>query len=534
MLLEWLFGDSNREARDGGNLENPDVAWNDPKAWEAAFGMGTTGTGETVTTAKALSVSPVWKAVKMISGDVAKLPLEVFARDDGGKGKSKDTAHPAFDLIGPYGMANEETTSLQFWRAFVVSMLLFENGYAWIERDNAGRPLGLYNLLPDRTTIVRKNGRKWILTEVGGKLEPLPWSDCLHVPGLTHDAVSGCELVTAAREDIAQVLAARNFTSKFFANGLHAGGVLQVPPGASPKAKRKVEAAVNERSGQDKAFKTMVLRDGFKWFQTMVDPQRAALVEINDQKIRDVANFFLLWPGHLGMKDSISYNSIEQQRRDYYDTTLTYHCAGIRAECNAKLIDPTDRRERKRFIDYNVNALLWADAETVATIGYGGVGAGVLTPDEVRGWWNLEPLPDGVGTTTRVPLNTAPAPAGDTANGGGSGRSGNVSDDLAAALREVVRDVATRCVTRWAIHHERAAKRGGGAKWLAEELPTHDAVVVDMFGPVRAAAVACGWSTSDQWIPDLRAAFTTRATVTTLDTQAVEDLVSAFIERTEL
>lgn len=484
MLVEWLLGGATRRSD---SLENPEVAWNDPEAWQETFGIGGS---DAVGASRALTLSPVWKAVKMISGDVSKLPLEVFARGDGNTRK-KDTTHPAYDLIAPFGQANEETTSLQFWRGFVAAMLLFENGYAWIERNNAGDPLHLYFLLPDRTTVERRNGKKWIVTEVGGRLEALPYADCLHVPGLSLDGVQGHELIRAAREDMAQAVAARGFATKFFKNGMHAGGILQVPPGATPKAKRKVEKAVEDRGGEEKAFKTLVLRDGFKWFQTMVDPQRAALVEMNEAKARDVANYFLLWPGHLGVRDSISYNSIEQQRRDYYDTTLSYHLTGIRAEANAKLLTAEQRKERRFFIDYNVNALLWADAETVATIGYGGVGAGVLAPDEVRGWWNLDPLPDGAGATTRVPLNTAPAPAGPTAAAGGSGRQVDVPA-VKRAVKHLAADAASRICNRWAVHSGRAATRGTLREWVAGEINEHDALVARMFEPTAEAARACG------------------------------------------
>jgi HK97 family phage portal protein len=402
MILSSLF-----EHR--ASLENPAVSWSDPNAFSDTLGIShDTDAGVTVTHRKAISLAPFWAAVKMISGDVSKLPLEVFSRE--GEDRQPDYDHPAYDRINLGGMANEEVSALRFWRRFVVSALVYENAYAWCQFDNGGRLLGLYNLLPDRTTVAKIRGQLWVLTEVSGpggqsKVEPRRYSECLHIEGLCLNNLAGEDMVYHAREDIAQALAARRFTARFFKNGAHIGGVLHVPPGTTPKAKAKVEKGLETKFGSaDNAFKTMVLRDGFKWFATMAKPQEAQLAELDEQQARNAARRFLLRPSKLGIQDSTSYNSLEQDRKDYYDTALSYWLVAIKSECNTKLLSEEDRQTRRRFIDYNINALAWADVSIVATIGYQGVAAGVLDADEVRRWWNLPPR-DGqsaAATTTDV------------------------------------------------------------------------------------------------------------------------------------
>jgi HK97 family phage portal protein len=387
MILSSLF-----EHR--ASLENPAISWSDPNAFSDTLGIShDTDAGVAVTHRKAISLAAYWAAVKMISGDVSKLPLEVFLRD--GEDRKADHKHPVYDRINLGGMANEEVSALRFWRRFMASALVYENAYAWCRFDNGGRLVGLYNLLPDRTTVAKIRGQLWVLTEVSGpggssKVEPLPYSDCLHVEGLCINNLVGEDMVYQAREDIAQALAARSFTARFFKNGAHIGGVLHVPPGTTPKAKAKVEKGLETKFGSaDNAFKTMVLRDGFKWFATMAKPQEAQLAELDEQQARNAARRFLMRPSKLGVQDSTSYNSLEQDRRDYQDTTLSYWLVAIKSECNTKLLSEEDRTGR--FIDYNINALAWADAATVATIGYQGVAAGVLEANEVRRWWNLPP-----------------------------------------------------------------------------------------------------------------------------------------------
>ena len=60
-------------------LDNPSLSLSDPRIWSDLYG-GSTDSGVSVTPYKALSYAPVWQAVSMISGDVARLPLMVYRR----------------------------------------------------------------------------------------------------------------------------------------------------------------------------------------------------------------------------------------------------------------------------------------------------------------------------------------------------------------------------------------------------------------------------------------------------------------------
>lgn len=400
MLLTKLF-----ERR---TLENPAWSLSDPDAWRTHFDAGRQAeTGETVNVTNALTLSPVWMAVKMISGDCSKLPLKIYRYRRDGDGKDVDRRHPVWPLINRDGKANEETAALQLWRRFYASALLWENGYIWIDRDDLGRVWGLYNLPPDRTAPLRVKGRLWYVTETDGRLEPLAADDVLHLQGLCWDNQTCPALVEAARHDFGVALAARKFTSKFFSNGAQHGGVLQIPPGATKEARDKVEQGMDEKTKNlDRAFKTLVLRDGYKWFSTTVDPDKAQLVELDEQKIRDVARWFMLQPSRLGVKESVSYNSEEAAKQDYYDTTLSYWLTATVAECNCKLLSEIQRRRATHVFRYQVNALLWADASTRSAIAVAGIQSGRFSPDETRDWEGMNPRPDGQGGRFWQPLNT--------------------------------------------------------------------------------------------------------------------------------
>lgn len=391
------------------SLENPAVSLSDPEAWEEMGWNESSEAGESVTAARMLSCPAIWQAVGMISGDVSKLPLEIYARDGDGRRAAYD--HPAWPLISQaYGRANDEVSSLVFWRRLLVHALIWPRGWAWIDRDAGGRPVGLYNLLPDRTWYTRLNGRLWVVTDVGGRMEAFDPGDVLAVENVSIDEADSFGPLKAARHNIGLQLAQRKFNSRFYSHSCHAGGILQVPPGAQDKAIKKVQESIEKhRAGGDESFRALVLRDGFKWHQTTIAPDDAQAGETAEAEVRNVARFYRMSPSRLGVSESISYNSEEAARRAYHDETLSYWLSAIKSESNLKLLTEEERTRRTHYCDYNVAALLWADTQTVIQVGATGVQWGIFNRDEVRGWFNLNPIPGGAGAIFLQPLNMTAA-----------------------------------------------------------------------------------------------------------------------------
>ncbi len=463
-----------------GSIENPSVPLSEVD-WDEMFGTShDSDAGQNVTVKTALSLSPVWMAVKMISGDCSKLPLRPLKRRKPGPGKDEDPDHQAWQFIHRDGLANDETPALELWRNYFAAYCLWENGYIWIDRDNAGRIRGLYNLLPDRTGMTRVNGRLWYVTEFEDdqgkrKLQPLPHHDVLHLRGLCWNGCKAPELVRQARHDFGVALAARKFTSKFFANGAHHGGVLQLPPGYTKDGKDKIEKALHDqRNDPAKWFKHFVLRDGYRFYNTTVEPEKAQTVELDENQVRHVARWFMLNPSRLGVKDSTSYNSEEAAKQDYHDTTLSYPLTANEAQCNAKLLTTREISNRSHVIRYQINALLWADAAQRAEIAARGIETGRFSPDETRDWEGLNPRDDGEGDLFMRPLNMTAVGGDDgddqaTRGKALSARSSRLSQgesEAAKAHRGLIAGSVRRILARLHTHAQRAAKRGELSEWL--------------------------------------------------------------------
>lgn len=389
-MLERIKGWFTRAGVETANL-------NDPAAVAALWDMGATAsTGETITKHRALEYPPLLQAVSLISGDVARFPLEVFRRLDRESARERDRSHPGYRVAAR--LPNPEVTPFTFWRRFMVSLLLYGRAYAYVERSVSGELLGLYNLLPDRTYAQRvrikgqRNPQLVYATEVDGQLVPLPPAEVLHVEGICTDNIDGCDVVQRAREAIAVGLAQQGFQATFFKNGASAGGVLEVPANFTKRAKDTLEQGFAKKySGKDNWFKTVILRDGAKFHRQTFSLSEIENTEAQDANARQIARIYNLSPSKLGLSDSVSYNSKAEDNQAYLDSTLAPYLVAIAQECDRKLLRPVELERDTHFFEHNTYALLRLNPVERAKLYAIGIRNAWLYPDEVRDFENLPP-----------------------------------------------------------------------------------------------------------------------------------------------
>lgn len=351
------------------SLENPRFSLNDPAAYEALAGGSHSAAGVSVTHEGSLALSGVHQAVSLISGDVCKLPLYPYARlpDDD---RQIDTKHRAYFAVAR--RANLEKSARQFWRDLMTHALLWTNGYGYISL-RAGK-WEMYNLLPDRTAP------EWVkvpdatggyrsqliyVTEVDGKIEHLLPSQVIHVRGISLDCTVGADLVRFARDEWGLALAQRNFQSKFFKNGARMGGTLELPAGMSKPAKDNVEEGFRKSYEEgDNPFKVVILRESAKFHAGQVTPEQSQLTDSRDQEKREVASFFNIPPSKLGIRDSVSYNSFEQDNLSYLYGCLDHWLGTIDDECDMKLLTDAELRGDTHYFEHNVSKFTRVDYKT--------------------------------------------------------------------------------------------------------------------------------------------------------------------------
>ena len=343
-------------------LENPQYGLSDPAVFDFLGAGLLSEAGTRVNHDISLSLAPVWQAVGMISGDAGAMPRELYRRLPDGD-REIATNHPARFLVSTEW--NNEYPAFDGWRRLFAHALLWQNGYAYIERKGRfGPPLSLTNLLPDRTKPMRdkRTGELVYITEVDGEPWVLYKEEVLHLKGLSIKPGIGADLVHHARNCFGLALAAESYGSKFFANGAQAAGVIMVPASFSEKAVQNLEEGFRKRTSKDNWFKIAILRDGSKFESVSIDAQKAQLKELREDQVRDVARFFNLPPFKLGVAGSVSYNSTEQGQLVYLQSALSHWLMASKTEAQMKLLTLAERKAGQVYLGHNI--LEWLELDT--------------------------------------------------------------------------------------------------------------------------------------------------------------------------
>ena len=388
----WAFADTRA------SLENPTFSLNDPATLDEVWGIKGTAAGVKVGPLDALGYSPVWQAVSQISGKIAHLPLHVYKRKSDGSRES-DRKHLAHKLVNRQ-FNDFPISAFRGWRMVMVQALLWNNAYVFIDRSESG-PLGLYPLNPMMTKPALLNGR--LVYETQGVRDNgvsyarlIEGRDVLHISGIEIMPDDPIELIKVARESFATGIAARNFTSRFFGNGVKPGGILMVPPGASQRYTDNLENMLSEGyTRENKWFKTVVLRDGVKFQKWDTTPADAEMTPTRDEQTREVARYFNMQPSRLGLQGSTSYNSKSEDNREFLETTLAPWMESITSECNLKLLTPLQVDRDTHYFEHNTRKFLQMDYKTRVQVGAMGTKAGLFTRNEWRSGENLPPIEGG-------------------------------------------------------------------------------------------------------------------------------------------
>lgn len=384
-------------------LENPRVSLSDPRAWEELFGMEPSAAGIRVTPKSAIGYPAIWRGINLLGNGMRKLPVGLHKTTTRGELR-QETKHPSYRLM--HKKPNPLMTAGTFRKTILYHALLRGNGYAAIFRTGDGRPEreGLLLLDPVKTRPAIAQGQLWYDTEARGIKKRIHSDDIFHLMGLSYDGLTGLDVITILADGIGIGLAARKYASKFFANGMHAAGFLQIPPGMSEPAQKRVKEDMKKRNeGLDNAFRTALLEDGAKWIQTTVSPEQAQLLETQKWHIKDIALILGIPPHKLGDDSKVSYNSLEQENKSYLEDSLDPWLCAFEEECNDKLL--TENEQESHYFEFDRRRLERSDdAAHFQTLAVR-VNNGLLTPDEARAEDNLPAYADGSGKEFRRPAN---------------------------------------------------------------------------------------------------------------------------------
>jgi HK97 family phage portal protein len=397
--LKWLFRAASWSSRDPALLQ--------------IFSGSSTEAGVGVSESRALELSPVWSAVRVISETVSSLPLILYRR--AGEARTRATDHSLYRIL--HDSPNPETTSLPFREAILAHALLWGNGYAEIERDPYGRVINLWLLPPDQVRPARDEMGDLVYEyqPAGGSdlQSVIPARNVFHLRGLGWDGLTGYSVVRMARESLGLTAATERFGARWFGSGSRPSGVLEHPGRLSDDARTRLRTDWERlHSGPTSSQRVAILEEGLKFSPMSVPPEDAQFLATRKFQIEEVARWFNLPPSKLRVSEGGSYASLEQDNLQFLAETLRPWLVRIEQEIASKLLSPIE--QSSLYAEHLVEGLLRADQSTRYTAYATARNWGWLSVNEIRARENLDPIEGGdhyLQPLNMQDLETAPTAA---------------------------------------------------------------------------------------------------------------------------
>jgi HK97 family phage portal protein len=389
-----------------------------------------------------MTVSAVFACVRLLSETVSTLPVGTYSRRGGVRKMIKSPTWLDYPTAEPGGLGRIDLVS-----QVMLSLLMAGNAYLAITW-NGPNIVALDVIDPSKVrahmVMVDKNRRKlfecWDIDADGNEVA-LGWfttRDILHIPGMMMPgAFEGVSPIAYARETIGLSLAAGKYGAKFFANGATPGAIVEVPGTLSEEGlKRARDAWRVANSGVDNAHRVALLTEGAKFSKIAFAPDEAQFLQTRQFQVPEIARIFGV-PPHLiaDATNSTSWGSgLAEQNQAFAMFSLRPWLERIEAGLTRLLFAETANRQL--FVKFSLDGIQRGAAPQRMEMYAKGLMNGIYCIDEVRAWEDLEPLPDGLGQTYRVPLNqgevgddgpgeSPPADGGtDPGEGGNNGDSG--------------------------------------------------------------------------------------------------------------
>jgi HK97 family phage portal protein len=395
-LLTRLMGPIAEQARP----HPADDFWYSPVGALAAAGIR-------VTPETAMKVSAFQACIDIRASTVAQTPLIVY-RKLSGTDRERAINHPLYDLL--HDSPNEWQTAAEFKKVMQVQTDMRGNGFAQIVPGERGFVDQLVPIHPDRIKPLRLPSGVLVYDvkdEQAGTTTRLMADEVFHLRGLSMDGVMGVSNLETGRDSIGLALAAEEYSSRSYSQGVKLAGILSTPGVLDEEKARDLAKRFNEAyGGQSGAFKVAVLEQDLKWQAIAMTNKDAELIASREYQVEDIARRFKM---PLVMLQS-------QQKTTTWGTGVEQIMLGFVTFTMMEIFVNWEQRVKKDLIlapqqfyaEFLVDSLLRADAKTRAEIVAILMGWGVLSLDEARALYNLNALQGGLGEAHLRPTTHAP------------------------------------------------------------------------------------------------------------------------------
>jgi HK97 family phage portal protein len=337
--------------------------------WESTYLPTDVASVPSVTPWNALRYTPVYRAVTLIAGDIARIPCEIGS--------------PTADTL--WKQPNRYMSAFEFRRALIMQALLYGNGFALINRTVGGDLLELVLLEHETVSLDLKSGYPVYRTKTYGDVMP---ENIFHIRAPNTNGLWGDSPIRLCRTSLTVMAAQEDMALKSYTNAGNPKLALIHPGRADPALLQKIEQHYMQRhAGSDNAGRPLVLADGMKVERISSTMDDTGLESARRYSIGDVSRIYGVPASYLSENVGTSYGTMEWLSRMYVDACLAPWIASVQHEILSKLTTMNDTA------DFDTDELIRPGlAETMASLRTA-VEAGIITRNEARDELDMEPLP---------------------------------------------------------------------------------------------------------------------------------------------
>jgi len=384
--------------------------------WEALTRGYRSLAGVDVTESTAMQVAAVASCVRLISADLASMPVDVIER------VSERNRQPAVNH--PLRRVLSQPNSWQTWAEWLgmagAHVLLRGNGYNLIIRDSAtsngsAQVRELVPLHPDQVTVEQAKFPNLGLTytwtpQNGGMPLTFPASQVLHFRNFTTDGITGRSVLKDARDTFGVALATQQHAASFWSRGGLPTVVLSHPKTLSDKAKKSLEDhfIATYGGGADKRH-VAVIEEAMEIKTLSVSQADTQFLETRQFSRSEICGLFRVPPHMIGdTEKSTSWGTgIEQQGIGYVTHTLLPLIVAFEQRMNRDLLINRDRFGIKFF----PQALMRGDSTARGQFYWQMRQMGAMSANDVRAFEDMNSIEGGdiyLQPSNLVPLGFTP------------------------------------------------------------------------------------------------------------------------------
>jgi HK97 family phage portal protein len=271
-------------------------------------------------------------------------------------------------------------TSFTWRKMMIQSAIIKGNGISVILRNGSGVPLELrYIDYGDVVKVFKYNGN--IFYQITG-YGVLMSEDIFHIQGFSDNGLLGSSVIHYAAQSMGISLNAQDFASKSYDNKAISTGVLETEKEIKATNKLLVANAFSNAMNKTSNFRTAVLDEGMTYKRISLTPAELQFIETQANGVIEIARWLNIAPQKLKDMSNASYSALEFIDISHYKDCISPYMVKFSGEADRKLFSPAERKTY--YTNFNINALMSADAATRANYYSKAIMMGWMTQNEVR------------------------------------------------------------------------------------------------------------------------------------------------------